>query len=115
MTSTNKSELEKKFILALYLYNADRKYQKALKIFEKFANSDDVTVKYKAKFNIAKHLLDPGNDHELDREKNRQILLKDAADNGIEEARIQYKKELKNEKQYEKKLLKTLIKIFGIV
>ncbi|CAG8610250.1 30031_t:CDS:2, partial [Gigaspora margarita] len=53
MTSTNKSKLEKNFDLALYLYNA-------LEILEELADSEDVTVKYKAKFNIAKHLLDPG-------------------------------------------------------
>ncbi|CAG8847111.1 9364_t:CDS:1, partial [Gigaspora margarita] len=67
---------------------------------------EDVTVKYKAKFNIAKHLLDPEKSNELGRENNRKFaleLLKDAADHGIEEARIQYKKELKNEKQNEKK------------
>ncbi|CAG8535849.1 45562_t:CDS:1 [Gigaspora margarita] len=104
---TNKSELKKKFDLALYLYNIDNNLQKALKILEELANSEDITVKYKAKFNIAKHLLDTGKDHKLNRKKNRKSaleLLKDTADNGIEEARKQYEKELKNEKQFRKKI-----------
>ncbi|CAG8812387.1 34975_t:CDS:1, partial [Gigaspora margarita] len=46
--------------------------------------------------------------HKLNREKNRKSaleLLKDAADNGIEEARKQYEKELKNEKRFRKKII----------